>query len=148
MVRYVDLDGTLAFFDGWEGYTCIGVPVPKMLERVKGWLAAGDTIVICTARLGPASEFVPEGKRGEAKVAIEKWCQEHFGQVFEVTAEKGVSNYLYDDKAVTIVPDTGMTLQEAVLDYIVSLRQETDFSDRDILRAVEAYLRVSNKNVS
>ena len=37
----VDLDGTLAQYDGWKGVDHIGDPVPKMLERVRNWLADG-----------------------------------------------------------------------------------------------------------
>ena len=45
----VDLDGTLAFYQGWnEGK--IGDPVPVMLARVKGWLAEGVEVRIVTAR--------------------------------------------------------------------------------------------------
>jgi hypothetical protein len=145
VIRYVDLDGTLAFYDGWKGYEHIGLPVPEMATKVKKWVADGDKIFIFTARVGPDSEFVPEGKREEAREIIEKWCLEHFGQVFEVTAEKGTFSFLYDDRAIQIVRDTGLTFQESVLNYIATLRQETDFADRDILRAVEAHFRVTNK---
>ena len=37
----VDLDGTLAHYEGWKGIEHIGAPVPAMLERVKNWLAEG-----------------------------------------------------------------------------------------------------------
>jgi len=33
----VDLDGTLAVYDGWRGPEHIGPPVPAMVERVKRW---------------------------------------------------------------------------------------------------------------
>ena len=50
----VDLDGTLAIYNGYVGPTHIGEPVPKMLERVKSWLADGKTVKIFTARAHPA----------------------------------------------------------------------------------------------
>ena len=31
----VDLDGTLAMYDGWVGVSHIGEPVPAMLQRVR-----------------------------------------------------------------------------------------------------------------
>ena len=34
----VDLDGTLAEWDGWKGHEHIGPPIPAMLERVKRWI--------------------------------------------------------------------------------------------------------------
>lgn len=48
----VDLDGTLAMYDGFKGPEHIGDPVPKMLERVKKWLAEGREVRIFTARVG------------------------------------------------------------------------------------------------
>ena len=38
----VDLDGTLAHYEGWQGETHIGAPISAMVERVKRWL--GDYI--------------------------------------------------------------------------------------------------------
>lgn len=37
----VDLDGTLAHYDGWKGADHIGEPIPAMVERVKQWLSEG-----------------------------------------------------------------------------------------------------------
>ena len=34
----VDLDGTLAHYDGWKGIEHVGPPIPAMLARVKYWL--------------------------------------------------------------------------------------------------------------
>jgi len=31
----VDLDGTLAHYDGWKGPTHIGAPIHKMVQRVR-----------------------------------------------------------------------------------------------------------------
>lgn len=31
----VDLDGTLAHYDGWRGEDHIGDPIPPMVERIK-----------------------------------------------------------------------------------------------------------------
>lgn len=45
----VDLDATLAEYYGYQGPIHIGPPVPKMLQRVKEWLAAGITVKIMTA---------------------------------------------------------------------------------------------------
>lgn len=39
----VDLDGTLAYYDGWIGAGHIGEPVPAMLERVKQLAGSGRT---------------------------------------------------------------------------------------------------------
>lgn len=39
----VDLDGTLAHYDHWRGNDHVGEPIPRMLARVKQWLAEGKT---------------------------------------------------------------------------------------------------------
>ena len=37
----VDLDGTLAEADAWQGFDHIGKPVPQMVKRVRIWLELG-----------------------------------------------------------------------------------------------------------
>ena len=49
----VDLDGTLAEYNGWQGPANIGAPIPAMVERVKAWLEEGRDVRIFTARVGP-----------------------------------------------------------------------------------------------
>jgi len=39
----VDLDGTLAHYEGFKGAQHIGEPISPMVERVKRWLAEGKT---------------------------------------------------------------------------------------------------------
>jgi len=53
MIPYiaVDLDGTLAKYDGWKDDLQIGEPVAPMVERVKGWLDEGIKVKIMTARI-------------------------------------------------------------------------------------------------
>ena len=46
----VDLDGTLAYYDYWRGKEDIGPPIPKMLMRIKQWIAEGKIVKIFTAR--------------------------------------------------------------------------------------------------
>ena len=99
----VDLDGTLAEYDGWKGAEHIGAPVPAMADRVKRWLADGHKIKIFTARVsGPfeEAEMVRE--------AVAAWCAEHIGQRLEVTCVKDYAMIeLWDDRAVQVIPNTG-----------------------------------------
>ena len=46
----VDLDGTLAEADAWQGFEHIGKPVPNMVKRVKIWIEMGYRVKIVTAR--------------------------------------------------------------------------------------------------
>ena len=101
----VDLDGTLAQYDGWKGETRIGPPVPRMLARVKAWLAEGKTVKILTARVGRTQ---PD-ELAAVTNAIQAWCQEHIGTVLEVTATKDYSMIeLWDDRCVQVIPNTGL----------------------------------------
>ena len=49
----VDLDGTLAYYDGWKGPEAIGEPIPRMVDRVLGWVNEGREVRILTARVSP-----------------------------------------------------------------------------------------------
>lgn len=100
----VDLDGTLAEYDGWRGPAHIGAPVPRMVARVKAWLAAGDEVRIFTARVGPQ----PNGEDLVARTAIIEWCEKHLGQPLLITATKDYGMVeLWDDRCVQVVPNTG-----------------------------------------
>lgn len=95
----VDLDGTIAHYDGWRGPTHIGAPIPLMVERVKEMLSRGWLVKIFTARAGEP----------ECVAAIEAWCEEHVGQRLQVTATKDYQMIqLWDDRAVQVHKNTGM----------------------------------------
>lgn len=99
----VDLDGTLAHYDGWKGHGHIGEPIVSMVERVRGWVLAGHRVKIFTARVHDAS--VADIK------AIEAWCAKHIGRVLPVTNVKDSHMAeLWDDRAVTVERNTGYPL--------------------------------------
>lgn len=95
----VDFDGTLAEYHGWKGEDHLGAPVQVMVERVKAWLADGKKVKIFTART-------------ENHIGIMTWCQEHLGQVLEITNTKDYGMVtLYDDRAVQVELNTGRLIQ-------------------------------------
>lgn len=100
----VDLDGTLAQYDGWQGPGRIGPPVPRMLLRVHRWLARGEDVRIFTARVGNRS-----AADAEVEVeAIKAWCREHVGRELPITATKDyMMRELWDDRCVQVIPNTG-----------------------------------------
>jgi hypothetical protein len=103
----VDLDGTLAHYDGWKGVDHIGEPIPSIVERVKSWIEAGETVKIFTARVCDGRE--------ETVNYIKAWCLKHIGQELEVTNIKDYGMYaLWDDRAVQVVPNQGIVLQEYI----------------------------------
>ena len=101
----VDLDGTLAEYDGWQGIDHIGEPIPAMVNRVKDWVRTGQEVRIVTARVSglPAERIA-------ARQAIHNWCQQVFGRTFVVTNEKDFGMIeLWDDRARMVQHNTGLT---------------------------------------
>jgi hypothetical protein len=103
----VDLDGTLAFYSGWQGPTHIGPPVPAMLARVKQWIAEGKEVRIFTARVSTPNLM----ERMAIEMAIEAWCYEVGLPKLQTTCIKDFDMItLYDDRAVHVIPNTGECL--------------------------------------
>jgi hypothetical protein len=93
----VDLDGTLAHYEGWNG-GAIGEPIPKMLARVRDWLARGVTVKIFTARACVPEQIPP----------ITEWLAKHGLPELEVTNVKDFGMVeLWDDRCVQVRPNTG-----------------------------------------
>lgn len=105
----VDLDGTLAHYDGWVSELHIGPPIGTMLFRVKKWLAEGRDVRIFTARVG--HEVNKDGSKHDAsgvRLAIEQWCLEHVGKVLPITCVKDYGMVeLWDDRAIQVEQNTG-----------------------------------------
>ncbi len=125
----VDLDGTLAEYDGWQGIEHIGAPIPAMVQRVKEWISDGKEVKIFTARVSKPSE----AKR--ATKIIQDWTEANIGLRLEVTNVKDFNmKELWDDRAVAIERNTGEILNK-------SLTSETNPEKRasliaDIMRAI------------
>lgn len=108
----MDLDGTLAVYDGWKGADHIGEPVPLMLDRVKKWLAEGKAVKIFTARVSGQGVADLNGVKMDALTPIEDWCRKHVGQVLPVTNIKDFGMIeLWDDRAFQVIPNTGRLVE-------------------------------------
>ena len=94
----VDLDGTLAYYDGWYGPAHIGAPIPEMLERVKKWLDEGQEVRIFTARAS-VPEYVP---------FVSSWLEKHGLPDLQVTNVKDFAMIsLWDDRCVQVITNRG-----------------------------------------
>jgi hypothetical protein len=94
----VDLDGTLAYYDGWKGASHIGEPIPEMVGRVHRWLSEGKVVKIFTAR-AEDPENIP---------FIQDWCKRHIGEELPITNTKDFGMVeLWDDRCVQVVPNEG-----------------------------------------
>jgi|KBSSwiStaDraftv2_1062776.scaffolds.fasta_scaffold215264_3 hypothetical protein len=104
----VDLDGTLAYYNGWKGVENIGAPIPLMVSRVREWLANDQPIRIMTARVSPQRD---ESARQQAIDYIRVWLVQVFGDAghsIPITHEKDFSMIeLWDDRCVQVIPNTG-----------------------------------------
>lgn len=99
----VDLDGTLAHYDGTKGPDHIGLPVPAMAIRLRTWLSEGREVRIFTARAS-----VPEMIR-----PVEDWCERHFGVRLRVTNAKDFGMIeLWDDRCIQVQTNTGQRVIE------------------------------------
>ena len=100
----VDLDGTLALYDGWYDEYHIGEPIPLMLERVNKWIAEGIEVKIFTARVTSNNP----NKQAACSV-IKKWCEKHIGVPLDVTAEKDFFMMeLWDDRCISVETNSGL----------------------------------------
>jgi len=110
----IDLDGTLAVYDGWNSGK-IGRPVPDMMRKVKGMLATGERVKIMTARVSTSQEKgIDSGEHASEEFVAEQhkmindWCIEHVGKSLEVTSVKDFNMIkLYDDRCITVLENTG-----------------------------------------
>lgn len=106
----VDLDGTLAEYLGW-GDGKIGKPIPKMMNRIKEWLAQDQTVKIFTARAGPQPD---DAEKERMIYEIRDWL-ENVGlpRDLEITATKDFRMIeLWDDRCVQVIPNTGASVEE------------------------------------
>lgn len=94
----VDLDGTLAYHDNWEGYNKIGKPIPRILHLVKKLLMNGFIVKIFTAR----------AEHPEYNHYIEKWLSDNGLPKLEITNIKDMKMILlFDDKCKQVELNTG-----------------------------------------
>jgi len=112
-VEAVDLDGTLAKEMNPYDVDKIGLPVPRMVKRIRNWVRQGVPVVIFTARMSKLAHS-PERLKKNRKL-IQDYCKKYIGKVLPVTAEKHpmIKRY-HDDKARQIGLNTGEYVISAV----------------------------------
>lgn len=113
-----DLDGTLAYYASGQGIDTIGHPIPLAVDRLKDQLHVGHTVKIVTARVAALYDADAGDQDTQEAVKqddmIREWCHRHIGQILPVTAVKDMNMIaLYDDRAVTVIKNTGALLHEA-----------------------------------
>jgi len=99
----VDLDGTLAHYDGWVNAETIGKPIESMVARINTWILEGRKVVIFTARAVNPENIQP----------IKDWLLDNDLPDLPITCIKEPSmKIFYDDRAVQIEKNTGKILSQ------------------------------------
>ena len=98
----IDLDGTLAQYDGWKGIEHVGEPHKGARQFTEALRNAGCYIIIHTARTCTANS--DNGKAGDV---VRNWLECH-GSCFDVVwtgVGKPIACAYVDDRAVACAPD-------------------------------------------
>lgn len=137
----VDLDGTVAEYDRFRDAEHIGPPIPKMADRVRRWLADGVDVRIVTARVAPQPHFTGMIEVHRATIAIMAWCKRHFGEELPVQHWKDYGMFqLWDDRAVQVIPNTGMAVEDGIAHLeqeVATLRDQNDRLRAEVARLTE-----------
>ncbi len=118
----IDLDGTLAKYDGWKGIEVVGDPVKKAVAFTQELKKRGHYIIIHTARLCKLN-----AKNGKAHKVVRQWLIKHgfaFDEIW-TGAGKPIACAYIDDRAVPCTPaETGTAAFGIALLRIEQLTRE------------------------
>lgn len=100
----LDLDGTLAEYQGWQGLEHIGQPLPGAVEFVRK-VREKARVVIFTTRTKVDMDDRPEGvTRAGLAAIVQSWLDKHGFVVDEVYTGQGkpIAAVYVDDRAVWV----------------------------------------------
>lgn len=104
----VDLDGTLAHYDGWVNECTIGPPIQCMVDRIKSEIAAGSVVRVFTARASRNPHTVVP--------AIQRWLECAGLPALEVTCQKTYDiSEIWDDRTRRVEKNTGIFADKSAL---------------------------------
>jgi hypothetical protein len=133
----IDFDGTLAYYYDYHEPHMLGNPIMPMIESVKRLLSRGVRVKIFTARVAGDDDYAAISRR-----KIENWCLTNIGEVLPVTAVKDYRMIeLWDDRAVQVIHNTGVPIQNALMEAAILLTNTLQQGD-----VVPAGLRADIEN--
>ena len=98
----VDLDGTLAHYDGWKGIEHIGPVIPEVANAMELAQAEGAEVHLFTARVSDPEDAA------EAHQVISKWAEANHFNFASITAVKHkFFTEFWDDRAIQVIKNTG-----------------------------------------
>lgn len=103
----VDLDGTLAHYDGWKGIDHIGRVIPEVANAISDAQASGAEVWIFTARVSDPDDH------NLASDAIAKWLVENKINVSGISAVKHkFFTEFWDDRAIQVIKNKGIFVMD------------------------------------
>ena len=114
----MDLDGTLASYEGWRGIDHIGDPIPKMVDILMKHIEIGDNVTIFTSRVAGNDRE----ESNDSRHNISKWLRKNNLPQLEITATKEKKFRLfYDDRGCSVLKNMGLisTIEFCREDYEV-----------------------------
>lgn len=117
----VDLDGTLAHYDGWKGIEHIGPVIPEVANAMERAQKEGADVWIYTARVSDPADAEEAGKY------IEEWLKANNFQYEGITAVKHkFFTEFWDDRAIQVIKNEGIFVLNELTDQ-VCLNDGDDF---------------------
>jgi len=114
----VDLDGTLAQYDGFKGDDVVGEPIEPMVRQVRKWLMEGRDVRIFTAR--------------KPHPVIRKFCKDNFGKILPITNIKDHKmQAMVDDRAVAIKRNEGEPFSDDNVEQVFGDSEGWDGEDEE-----------------
>lgn len=100
----VDLDKTLAEYDGWKGMENIGKPYDGARKFVRALRKRGFKVIIHTCRINPKNN----ADNVDGVAIVSRWLNTHGIEVDEIWSRPGkpIASAYVDDKAVVCTPHT------------------------------------------
>ena len=99
----VDLDGTLAHYDGWKGIGHIGCVIPEVANAMERAQDEGAEVHLFTARVSDPEDAA------EAHAVISKWAAANHFNFASITAVKHkFFTEFWDDRAIQVIKNSGM----------------------------------------
>lgn len=103
----VDLDGTLAHYDGWKGIEHIGPVIPEVANAISDAQASGAEVWIFTARVSDPEDAL------EARAHIAEWLVYNKINVQGITAVKmKCFTEFWDDRAIQVIKNKGIFVMD------------------------------------
>ena len=117
----VDLDGTLAHYDGWKGIEHIGPVIPEVANAMKRAQKEGADVWIFTARVSDPNDSEQAGKY------VRDWLIKNNFKFEGITAVKHkFFSEFWDDRAIQVIKNEGIFVLNEHTDQ-VCLNDGDDF---------------------